>query len=492
MHNQKEIEVRGAAQTGIATHSLSVGYKASDGYTGSTDCNKYAVSILGGYAQSALRYTNNTDYDIYNLLWQTRLNWKNQSKTDIQLGYGNKKYGANSFYTAAWPDQYEHTSSYNGSIKGEFGSDLKVIPIIYWNRHLDQFDLIKDVPWERNYHRGDTYGSNLILQYTSSLGVTSFGGEWRKEDITSSKLGKAMANPKGNYKAYDDRINTSATLEHTLQLIDKWTLSAGVLMNHNTFISGEYGFYPSVSAAYRPVESLKIATSWSKSTRMPTFTELYYNTETHQANENLKPEKSESVDLSLNYRTPLFDANLTGFLLWGRDMIDWIKVTAADKPASSNLTKVNTQGIEGNIRLHLFQLFPALGEKSALVVGYTRLFQDYDTGGHISQSANALNYLRDKFAVQLNHEISGGFSANWYFRFQKRMGTYEKFEAYQSTGRFELYPAFSTLDLRLNYRYKDWELHVSANNLYDTHYFDWGNIPQPGFWLQGGIALTIR
>jgi iron complex outermembrane receptor protein len=225
---------------------------------------------------------------------------------------------------------------------------------------------------------------------------------------------------------------------------------------------------------------------------MPTFTELYYNTETHIANENLKPEKSESVDLSFNYRTPFFDANLTGFLLWGRDMIDWIKVTETDKPASSNLTKVNTQGIEANFRFHLSKLLPALGEKSSFAMGYTRLFQEYDAGGNISQSANALNYLRDKFSAQLNHSIGGGFSAGWYFRFQKRMGKYEKFENYQSTGKFEAYPAFSTLDIRLNYQYKDWELHVSANNLYDTHYSDWGNIVQSGFWLSGGIRLILK
>jgi iron complex outermembrane receptor protein len=72
------------------------------------------------------------------------------------------------------------------------------------------------------------------------------------------------------------------------------------------------------------------------------------------------------------------------------------------------------------------------------------------------------------------------------------MGVYEKFENYKSAGRFEPYPAFSTLDLRLNYRYKDWDFHINANNLYDTHYFDWGNIVQPGFWLTGGISLVLK
>ncbi|OAV67153.1 Outer membrane cobalamin translocator [Bacteroidales bacterium Barb6XT] len=491
MHNLKEIEVRGAAETGIASHSLSVGYKSSDGYAGFTNSDKYKVSILGGYAEAPMNDADNTGYDLYNLLWQTSLALKSQSKLDIQLGYNNKKYGANSFYTPAWPDQYERTSTYMGSVKGEFGSALKFIPIVYWNRHLDQFDLIKDVPWERNYHRADTYGSNLILQYTSALGITSLGAELRKEDILSSKLGKEMAKPHGKYTVYDDRLNTSATLEHTLSL-SRFVFAAGLLANHNTFTGSEYNFYPSVSASYRPTESLKIASSWSKSARMPTFTELYYNTETHSANENLKPEKSESVDLSLTWHTSFVEARLTGFLLWGKDMIDWIKVNEGDKPSSSNLTKVNTQGIETSLRFHTAAILPVLGEKSNLTLAYTRMFQDYDAAGLISESAGALNYLRDKFTAQFNHRLYGNFSAGWYFRFQKRMGVFEKFENNRSAGRFEPYPAFSTLDLKLNYEYRDLAFNLSLNNLYDTRYFDLGNIIQPGFWLTGGISYTFK
>ncbi|GHV11567.1 hypothetical protein FACS1894162_7140 [Bacteroidia bacterium] len=491
MYNLKEIEVRGAAQTGIATHSLSVGYKSSDGYMDRTHTQKYNVSILGGYVDTTLNYTNNSDYDIYNLLWQTNLALKNQSKIDILLGYNNKKYGANSFYTPAWPDQYEHTSSYNGAIKGEFGATLKFIPIVYWNRHFDQFDLIKEVPWERNYHRGDTYGSNLILQYASRLGVTGLGVEWRKEDIISSNLGKEMAQANGHYKYHDDRINTSATLEHTLQL-NNWAFSAGALLNHNTFIKDEYAIYPSASVSFRPVERLKIASSWSQSSRMPTFTELYYQTVTHTANENLKPEKSESVDLAFNYRTSFVEVDLTGFLLWGKDIIDWVKATSKDKAVASNLTKVNIQGIEGNLRFRLSKILPALGEKSTLALGYTRMFQEYNSAGQISQSANALNYLRDKFTAQFRHQIYGGLSAGWYFRFQKRMGVYEQFEANTSTGNFAPYPAFSTLDLKLNYQYKEYEFHLSANNLYNTQYYDIGNIPQSGFWLTGGVRVLLN
>jgi len=468
MHNLKGIEVRGTTRTGIASHTLSAGNSSSDGYA------------------------HNTDYNIHNLLWQTRLNLINNSKVDLQAGYNDKKYGANSFYTAAFPDQFERTSSYMASLKGEFGTTLKFIPILYWNRHYDQFDLVKDTDYGRNYHRGDTYGANFILQYTSKIGITSLGSEVRKEDILSSNLGKKIVKPRDKYTAYDERTNISTTLEHTLHL-QRFILSAGALMNHNTFKKGKYEFFPSASISYRPNDYLTAASSWSKSTRFPSFTELYYNTTTHTANENLLPEKSESVDLSLKYRNHFVNANLTGFLLWGRNMIDWVRASVDDsKSSSTNITEVDTKGIESNVRLNIGQVIPALGQEASLALGYTRMWQDFRSGIYISESANKLNYLRDKFTVQLNHRIYRGFSVGWFFRYQKRMGTYPLFENHTDTKTSVAYPAFSTLDLKLKYQYRDIALHLTLNNLYDTKYADLGNIHQPGFWLIGGVSYTLR
>lgn len=464
MHKLRGMEVRGVAKAGIITNSLSVGYNSSSGYIA------------------------NSDYDLYNVLWQTRFRL-NESKIDLQLGYNDKKYGANTFYSAKYPNQYERTSTYMGSLKGEFGSKLKIIPIVYWDRHHDQFDLIKDTDKGRNYHRNDTYGSNLIFSYESGLGITSLGGELRKEDIMSSVLGKPMVEPHRKYKMYDDRTNASVAFEHTLS-IEKVVLSAGVLMNHNTLLTGKYRFYPSVSATYRPVEDFNISSSWSKSTRMPTFTDLYYTTETHNGNSGLKPEKSESLDLNFKYNKSFFSAYLTGFLLWGRDMIDWVKVNADDtKWASWNLTKVDTKGVEMGVKFRLADVFPVLGEQSSVSLDYARMHQTSDAQNMIS--LYSLNYLRDKFTAQFHHQIYKGFSAGWYFRFQKRMGFYEKYENLVKVGN-EHYPAFSTLDLKLNYKYNDLQLNLSMNNLYNTHYFDRGNIPQPGFWLMGGISYTFR
>ncbi|MDR2810863.1 MAG: TonB-dependent receptor [Tannerellaceae bacterium] len=465
MHRLRGMEIRSALHSGKAVHSLSAGHNSSGGYVA------------------------NSDYTIYNVLWQTRLNLPGESKIDVQAGYNDKKYGANTFYSARYPNQYEQTSTYMGAIKGELGATLKVIPILYWDRHYDQFDLTKGSEAGRNFHRNDTYGGNLILMYRSRLGNTSLGVELRQENIVSSNLGKPMPKPWGNYTKSDARTTIGAALEHTL-VLNRWTLSAGALLSHTGLLKNNYTLYPSVSAAWRPSDALKLSASWSKSTRMPTFTDLYYTTETHNGNAGLRPEKSESFDLELQYNASPIQVHLRGFLLYGRDMIDWVKTNPQDsKWASWNLTQVNTQGLEAGFRFRPARFLPFLGESSVVAVDYARMHQTTDTQGLISMYA--LNYLRDKFTAQFSHPIVKELSANWYFRFQKRMGVYEKFENLEKTGDVP-YPAFSTLDLRLAYRYQDITLYLNLNNLYDTYYFDKGNVPQAGFWLMGGIGYTLR
>ena len=71
------------------------------------------------------------------------------------------------------------------------------------------------------------------------------------------------------------------------------------------------------------------------------------------------------------------------------------------------------------------------------------------------------------------------------------MGNYRRFEGGTDAG-LHPYPAFSVLDLKLNYTLRNVDLHVSMNNLYDTQYYDVGNVPQAGFWLMGGITYRLK
>lgn len=463
-------EANVAVRNEVISSQISAGYKTSDGYI------------------------NNSDYDIFNLLWQNRLTVDN-SKIDVQLGYNDKRFGANTFYSAAYPNQYDKTNSYFASVKGEIGTTLKFIPIVYWNRHNDCFQLFRDgtpnIPStykSHNYHQTDVYGSNLNLQYRSSFGITSFGAEFRNEGIMSNVLGTLMKEPSGKYTKSDNRTNISYALEHNL-LLDKFSLTVGILANYNTALRGDYKFYPSLNASYQLIDELKMYGSWSKATRMPTFTDLYYTTATHIGNSDLKPENSESFEIGFKYNTPFIKAYLIGYLMDGKNLIDWVKKNPDDKWESRNLTELNKKGVEIGAKFLFHEIFPDLDPNTSLQLGYVRMHQKKESGDWISNYA--LNYLRDKFTAQLNHPIYKDISANWNFRWQQRMGSYLKYEDLKPTEQAP-YPAFSTLDVQINWKLKDFVINLTANNIFNKKYFDLGNIPQAGFWLMGGVSYTLK
>ena len=48
------------------------------------------------------------------------------------------------------------------------------------------------------------------------------------------------------------------------------------------------------------------------------------------------------------------------------------------------------------------------------------------------------------------------------------------------------YKPYGLLALRLQWKELQYELYLEGNNLTNHHYYDLGNVEQPGFWLMAG------
>ncbi|MPL66713.1 Vitamin B12 transporter BtuB [bioreactor metagenome] len=455
-------EIGGAYRIKNVDNRLSMGYKQSDGYI------------------------ENSDYRIFNLLYGSRVNLK-ENKIDIQLGYNKKNYGANTFYSAAYPNQYDNTSSVLTSVKGEFGSKLKFLPSIYWNRHYDRFELIKN-SGKSNNHRSDVLGSNLNMQYHSKLGLTNFGLELRNESILSNVLGLMMSSPIGDYTKKDNRLNLSYMLQHNIKY-KGFTMAMGVLGFENTAFKQAFKLYPSLSVDYKINNNINVFSSYSQSSRLPTFTDLYYTTKTHIGNTDLKQEESESVELGSKYRNRYFLSYVSGFWLGGKNMIDWVKKNPDDKWESKNITQISKFGLEVGVKLFLNEIISSLKYPTTLKIDYSRMHQEVIKNEYISNYA--LNYLRDKLTAQLYLPLyKDKLSTTVSFRYQKRMGQYLKYEDLKPAQK-EDYPAFTTMDISINYNLKNFNIYCNMNNIFNTKYFDLGNVPQPGFWLIGGVSINL-
>lgn len=477
MHGLFGAETRGAVKTERSLHRMSAGYKHSDGYI------------------------RNSDYNIVNLLWQSRFNIES-STVDIQAGINEKRYGANTFYSAAYPDQYDDTRGVFASIRGETVGKMKFIPQLYWSRHYDIYHLFRpgtpDVPsWYGgpNYHRSDLFGLNLNMQYASLVGITSIGGEFRNEGIVSSNLGRPMRRPSGNYTKWDNRSNISLFAEHNF-VFNKVTLSAGGLYNYNSALADTLnagGFYPAVNISWRLNDASTLFASWNRSTRMPTFTDLYYNAGKHRGFSGLTPEYSQSVETGWRFRKMGVTAGLNLFYSIGDNLIDWTYDASDGLYHARNLASLGTYGAGWELALELKRW---LGEKhllQSIQMGYQYMMQESgEATANNPISAYVYNYLKHKFSTGIQHRLANNLTLSWNLRWQERKGGYLSFNPETGEEIPAPFKPHCLVDAKVNYDFRQIDFYLNFNNLFNTSYVDLGNIPQPGFWLSGGIGIRIQ
>lgn len=431
-------------------------------------------------------YIDNTDFKIWNAFYQAKLNTK-PGTLDFQLGRTNKDFGANSFYTATYPNQFEATKTTFASLKFETGTKIHLTPSIYWRRHQDRFELFRDHPasWYtgHNYHLTDVFGSILNAWVESALGKTAFGAEIRTENIWSNVLGKPLTSPievpgeAGHFftKSYS-RTTISYFAEHSIYL-KKLSISGGAMTNWISDLGFRWNIYPGLDVAYAFSNQLKLYGSANSSLRMPTFTDLFYNGPTNIGNPDLKPEKSTTLEGGLKLTFKGFSGRAGAYHRKGKDLIDWIRENETDKWQTKNLTRINTSGIElsGN-------LFPEeIWNKPIFItkLGVNYSYSQQDKGQSNVFSYYVLDNLKQKLDIELNHKIWNKLKGSWRISYQDRNGMRTATENYQP---------FWLVNARLMWKSPSTEIYLLAANLLDTKYYDFGTITQPGRWISLGIS----
>ena len=309
-----------------------------------------------GYSHNAkggLNSDANSLKAFWNGLWEGRV-----ADLSLQAGVSNKNYGSNTFYSARFDDQFEHTAKSFVALKAETkGAVLRFKPSLYWNYAFDRFELFrgneKACPF--NYHKTNVLGANLGAALTTVAGETSFGVELRSEGIVSTNLGEPLSASHGRYVKGLKRLNYSLFLEHSI-IRSRFTLSGGFSLSGNTLSSSVLGFYPGLDASYRLSDSWKLYASANTSFRNPTFTDLYYSVGGHSADRNLNPERMTALEAGVKYMKSGFRAVASVYYHHGTDMIDWIKDLGEGPDAlwrSVNHTTVNTLGEELSLNFDL-------------------------------------------------------------------------------------------------------------------------------------------
>ena len=458
------------------THSLSASYTRSDGYS-----RNKAGTLNADYKGGKAFYQGQYEDD------DVRLNW--------HAGMSVRDFGSNTFYGAKWDDQFEHTLKTYTAITAENKQRrFKLKPTIYWNHQNDRFELFRDAPdiYPYNYHRTDVYGVNLNSHFDWALGRTAIGAELRNEDLVSGNLGEPLSRTHhihGTDRDYEyglNRTNMSFVLEHNI-LLERFTLSAGMVAVKNSWNEMNMRVYPGIDASYRIGHNWKVYASYNTSLRMPSVTELYYSVGGHKADKHLKPEELAAVEGGVQYNTHLVDAKLSVYRHHCKNLIDWIRRSDdVDAPWESvNFTEVNATGVEATLALNLQEMMPAQHILKSLQVAYSYIDQDkVETDG--IQSQYTLEYLRHKLVAQLQANLWKRLNANLSYRMQDRTGTYTN-----ADGEITDYKPYGIVDARLSWNADSFTLYVEANNLLDKTYVDFGHIAQPGRWWMAGFSIQL-
>ncbi len=474
---------------GKFSHYLSLGEKISDGYIPNADYNMFT-----GY---------------YNLGYEDDL-----GKASFQAGYIDKSFGANTFYTPAYPYQYEQNRTLFASAKYETkGAKFRFSPQVYVRRNHDRFETIREEGYfektddgfrvmgtdtapgwynGHNYHMTTIVGGELNGKFYSNAGITSFGINMRNEQIYSSLLGTPMNDtlsvphePDGLFTKSANRLNSGIYLEH-FYAQGNFAASAGLMANHNTF-DNSFGLYPGLDVSYQLTERTKMYGSATSSFRMPTFTDLYYSGPQNVGNPDLKPETAWTYEAGLKYRLKGFRAHAAVFLREAQNLIDWVQVDSADaKFTTVNHNEAQTFGVETSAQWNPRAYFGNEFFISSVKLTYGYLDTQMDTKG--LESGYAGDYLKHKFTTQVTHDVYNALSANWGIRYQDRAGQYRKYEDGSYVG-FVDYDPFWLLDLKLMWTKPRYQVYVEASNLLDKDYVDFGNVIQPGRWVVGGFKV---
>ena len=465
------------------------------------DKNKVFNRISASYNRSD-GGTSNSDFKIFQLFYnggvQTHhydLNW--------HIGGRSQDFGANTFYSGRYPNQYEETRKLTSAVSLTTKGKIRVKPTLYWNRATDHYQLIKDTQTGENFHLTDVYGLTLNANAEWGWGTTVVGADLRNEGILSTSLGKPLEESQqisiyghsGYYTKRDNRTNISYFVEHDV-VIDKLSLSVGLMANMNTALDYRYRLYPGIDLSYRPDNKWKFFLSWNMAQRMPTFTDLYYKSPTQEGNIGLKPEKASEVSIAAEYNSNGIRAKIRGFYRHQKDMIDWI-MTPAD--SVNNFTtyhaanfKVDNIGISFNAELYFKDILELNTIMKALSVNYTFLKQNRHDVMDIYASSYALDYLRHKLTSRLDIGLLKKLSLAVTFRYQDRMGAYVKYSPVQTTDGIAYnaathdYDPYCLFDAKLTWKEPHYTIYIQCDNIFGKEYYDIGNVKQPGAWIMVG------
>ncbi len=438
-------------------------------------------------------YITNTDFSTWRAFYNSIFEFK-AGTLGIQAGYADKGFGANSFYSAKYPNQYEQTKTGFTSVKFSTTSKNNFSAAVFWNRHHDRFELFREQApaWysNHNFHLTDVSGAALQLLLHPQIGSTSIRAEYYHEIIHSNVLGDMtddtltdIMDSEGFFTHLARRDNVSISIDQTIHT-RKVTFSFGILANYNNRFG--FGLCPGMDISVNINKKIKWIASANKSFRMPTFTEIYYKSPTNKANPDILPETAYNMETGIQVRPKGIMTGVTVFYRYGKSIIDWVRQPDSLVWQSANITELHTFGAELIFTINLEEFKIKNNPLQSIRLSYSYLNSSKKSNGLISYYA--MDFLKHKLQIDFNIRIYKTIGLSTMLNFSDRNGTYTEYV----TGEEKDYNPYAILDAKLYWHPGNFDIYLMCNNILNNKYYDFGNLQMPGIWVSGGINYLFN
>ena len=411
--------------------------------------------------QSSDGYRYNTDFYNNNNFIKGKFEIKNLPINMI-LSFNERKFGANGFYASPEAiDQYEETqaSLFGLSTKLNNGP-LTIKPKVYWKRNQDMYIYLRHDPSVyRNLHITNKVGAELNISSNSKLGITGFGIDLAAVSLSSNNLGNR------------NRTMINMFIEHQFKLLkEKLDITPGLALNYlsdfkfndnykDNFFRNFLAF-PGIDIGYKINDNLRLYTNIGYTYRVPTYTDLYYSSPTTIGNEELIPEQALSEEIGIRYFKNKINFSVILFNRKAKDLIDYVKSIESDPWQSTNIREINTNGVETNFAIKLFN---KNNRYHHLSVSYTYLKDDLEPS-EIQFSRYAINSLKHHVTSSINFSINKNWLSSLVYKYADRIESDD----------------YTVIDIKNTFVIKNFNLSIMVNNILDTQYSETNLVPMPG------------
>jgi len=278
--------------------------------------NNYDREYIGGHFQF---FTDDTQLDFF-------------------VSHQEKEFGARGYYGVTdllqAGEQIEDTLLFLSAIQGEVNTDY-LRGGISWREFNDDYQL--PTLGFRNQHRSRISSAFFDGR---TLEINGLSISWRADVDEERVASKGTAGGLGNHHRTRGGIS----------LLPQWR---GDRLNITLGARGEFftnesaEFLPQLGAKYLLSDNLTAFASYTETVRLPSYTELNYNSPGSFGNTGLEPQTSQQTEIGIKgIPSEFMDWKAAAFHRRSKNTIDWMKTAPAGRWTATDIGPLDVYGVE--------------------------------------------------------------------------------------------------------------------------------------------------